>query len=547
MKRRIASLHHVTAAYFDTPVLRDVTLEFHTGEAVGVVGRNGAGKSSLLRCLMGDLVPDEGTVILEKGLKVGYLPQESALDPAATVWDVMQDALPELRATERALAAVEDSLGESEIYGNPDRLAAQLARQEELLEQYAALGGPSFTNTVTATLRQVGLDDSQHALRISALSGGQKKLLTLARLLVSRPNLLLLDEPDNHLDIRGKQLVERVLGSFEGGVVIVSHDRYLLDLIVDRIIEMERNRATGWVGNYSEYVVLKEIAVATQQRRFQAQQKELRRLEESVARLMHWGSVFDNPKFITRAQSMQKRLDRIERIEDPVVDTGTMGLHLGHRRSSDRVLDIQGLGQYFERTDHLLFADLNLLIWRGERVGLMGPNGAGKSVLLNMIRGRLEPTEGRIALGPNVTLGFYDQEHRNLDYDLTLIETVRHFHAMTESTVVSFLRTFQFDYRLCQEKVGTLSGGQRSRLQMALLMLAKPSFLLLDEPTNNLDIESAEVLEQALQDFDGAMLIVSHDRLFLERMVDRIVILEEGTLREHRGALEDYLRAEAGR
>lgn len=542
MKHKLASLNHITAAYFDAPVLRDVTLEFMSQETVGVVGPNGAGKSTLLKCLLGTLVPDEGTVVKAGHLKVGYLPQESELDPALTVMDVMRDALPELQAVEASLAAVENSLGLPQVYEDPARLEAVLAEQAALLEQFGALGGPSFAHTLVATLRQVGLPDPCHGQKVATLSGGQKKLLVLARILISRPDLLLLDEPDNHLDIRGKQLLERVVGRFDGGVVVISHDRFLLDIIADRIIEMERGRALSWTGNYSEYALQKELAVARQQQRYQAQQKEIQRLEESAARLMHWGSVFDNPKFIRRARSMQKRIDRIERIEDPVIDARPMQLALANRRSSEKVLDIRHVAMWFEDGDFLL-DDINLLVWRGERVGLVGPNGAGKSVLLSLILGQRTPMEGEIVLGPSVVPGFYDQEHRNLDYRLTLIETIRRHQCMDESSAVNFLRRFQFEYRQCLDPVGSLSGGERSRLQMALLMLRKPNFLLLDEPTNNLDIMSAEVLEEALTEFTGAMLIVSHDRYFLDRLVDRIVVMEEGTLREYRGTLADYLTA----
>lgn len=353
--------------------------------------------------------------------------------------------------------------------------------------------------------------------------------------------MLLLDEPDNHLDIRGKQLLERLIGRFEGGAVVISHDRFLLDIVADQILEVEGGKVTPWKGNYSEYVLQKEIAVARQAQKFQAQQKEIRRLEASAARLMHWGSVFDNPKFIRRGQSMQKRMERMERMEKPVTEARAMRLDLPPRRSSAKVVDMRQVSLAFDEADAPLLRDLDLLIWKGERVGLVGPNGSGKTVLLSLVQGQRRPTSGEIILGPSVVPGFYDQEHRNLDYALTLIETVRQKRRLDEAAAVNFLGAFQFGYRICKGKVGALSGGERSRLQMALLMLDEPNFLLLDEPTNNLDIRSAEVLEEALTAFAGAMLIVSHDRYFLERIANRIVVLEEGRLREFRGSLADYL------
>lgn len=541
MKRQLASLNHITAAYFDAPVLRDVTLEFLSQEVAGVVGPNGAGKSTLLKCLLGELPPDAGTVVRARNLTIGYLPQESELDPDATAWEVMQEAVPALRAVETALAEAEAQLGQAQVYENPQRLEAALECQAQLLQRYEELRGPSFAHTVKATLRQVGLEDSCHDRAIAVLSGGQKKLLVLARILVARPDMLLLDEPDNHLDIRSKQLLERLIGRFEGGVVVISHDRFLLDIVADQILEVDAGKVTTWKGNYSEYVLQKEIAAARQAQKFQAQQKEIRRLEASAARLMHWGSVFDNPKFIRRAQSMQKRIDRMERIEKPATESRALRLDLPPRRSSAKVVDMRQVSLSFDAVDEPLLRDLDLLIWKGERVGLVGPNGSGKTVLLSLVRGQRQPTAGEIILGPSVVPGFYDQEHRNLDYASTLIETVRRKRRMDEAAAVNFLGAFQFGYRTCKGKVGALSGGERSRLQMALLMLDEPNFLLLDEPTNNLDIRSAEALEEALADFAGAMLIVSHDRYFLERIANRIVVLEQGRLREFRGSLADYL------
>ncbi len=541
MKQKLASFNHVSTAYFDQRVLEDITLTFYSNETVGVVGRNGTGKSSLLRCLWGDLPADEGTVVKTKNLSIGYLPQESALASDKLVLEVMRDAHPDLHRVELELSAAENLLEQPEIYTDSVRLEQVLARQAKLLEEFALLGGPSHTNTILATLRKVGIHDELHQQPVKTLSGGQKKLLALAHILVGKPDLLLLDEPDNHLDIQGKQLLERIVGEFDGGVVIVSHDRYLLDFITDNIIEMERHKAQVWVGNYTEYVVQKEQAVNRQRQQYRAQQKEIRRLEESVARLMQWGSTFDNPKFISRARSMQKRIERIERIEEPLAETESMQLSLANRRSSQKVLELQNMSFRFADTDHVLLRDLNVTIWRGERVGLVGPNGAGKTVLLNLIMGKLTPFRGQVLLGPNVTIGFYDQEHQNLDYSKTLVETVRHYHKMAESVAISFLRTFQFDYQQCLERIQNLSGGERSRFQMALLMLRQPSFLLLDEPTNNLDIPSAEVLEEALLEFKGAMLLVSHDRYFLDRLADRIVVLEEGQLEAYSSSFTDYL------
>ena len=547
MKERVLSFNQVTAAYFDEPVLEDVTLAVYSQETVGVVGRNGSGKSTFLKCLTGLHGVDSGNVVRDRPVRFGYLPQEAELPWDSTVLQVMQRALPELDRVESELQEVEASMGLEEVYGDPSRLEEAIARQERLVARYAELGGPSFERTVEATLRQVGLTNDSFGLQVSDLSGGQKKLLALARILVGKPDFLVLDEPDNHLDLRGKQLLERIIGAFGGGVAIVSHDRYLLDLIVDSIIELERRKVFPWPGNYSEYVIQKEIAVASQARQYQAQQKEIKRLEESAQRLLTWGSVFDNPKFITRGKSILKRIDRIDRIDAPVTDVETMDLSLEYRRGSEKVLEMTDVSYTFPDTGFRLFDRADLLVWKGERVAIVGPNGAGKSLLLSLIRGHLQPTGGSIKLGPGLKVGFYDQEHRNLDYRLSLVDTVRRGHSMTEATTVSFLRKFQFGYRQCLDPVGALSGGERSRLQMALMMLQQPNFLILDEPTNNLDIQSAEILEEVLLGFAGAILVVSHDRYFLDRLVDRVVVLQDGVLREYQGAFGDYLTSLARR
>ena len=342
-------------------------------------------------------------------------------------------------------------------------------------------------------------------------------------------------------------MLEHIISTFAGGVAIVSHDRYLLDLITDSILELERRSVVPWQGNYSEYVIQKEVAVASQIRHYQAQQKEIKRLETSAQRLLTWGAVFDNPKLITRGKSILKRVERIERIEAPAVNDETMDLSLEYQRGSEKVLELNEVSYTFSDTRYRLIDRADLLVWKGERVAIVGPNGAGKSLLLSLIRRRLQPTSGSLKIGPSTKIGFYDQEHRNLDYQLNLVDTIRRDHVRSEESAIAFLRKFQFGYRQCLDPVGALSGGERSRLQMALLMLQQPNFLVLDEPTNNLDIQQAEVLEDVLLGFAGAILVVSHDRYFVDRLADRIVLLEDGILRDYAGTYGAYLTGLAQR
>jgi ATP-binding cassette subfamily F protein 3 len=428
-------------------------------------------------------------------------------------------------------------------------LGRVLEVQARWLERYEEAGGPSYEGRVRAYLKEVGFaTEVELNLPVETLSGGQKKLVALAKLLVLQPKILLLDEPDNHLDLEGKALLERLIRGYEGGVIIVSHDRYLLDLVVDEIAELEDGRLTLYPGDYSEYAFEKHTRLLRQQQLYQTQQKEIGRLEQAAKRLMTWGRVYDNEKLIIRGRSILKRLERMDRIDRPTMERRRMDLQLEGWRGSNKVLELSAISKSYAMADGSTFPvlkGLNLLIWHGERVGLIGANGTGKSLLLRLILGQEEPDQGKIAIGPSVEVGYYAQEHETLDYQRSLIETVRAAAPMTESAAVSFLGKFLFRYLQAQGPVSELSGGERSRLQLALLMLLRTNFLLLDEPTNNLDITSAEVLEEAIANFGGTALIISHDRYFLDRVVDRIVELRNGRLFEYAGNYSDYLAAKS--
>ena len=417
--------------------------------------------------------------------------------------------------------------------------------------EYEQAGGPNYEGRVRSTLRSLGFDEKDFLLPMQVLSGGQKKLAGLARLLVTQPNMLLLDEPDNHLDLPGKALLEKVIDDFPGGVVIVSHDRFLLDLVVDEIAELEDGRLSVFEGTYSEYMFEKEIHLLRQQQMFHVQQREIGRLEQAARRLLLWGRLYDNNKFIRRGVNIQRRIERIDRIDKPVLERRRMDLQLTGWTGSQKVLEIKSLDKVFEGPngeENILFAGLDLRIMHGERVGLVGPNGAGKSVLFRLILEEEQPSGGEIIIGPSIKTGYYAQQHETLDPNQTLIDTVRYAaQRMREEEAVAFLGKFLFKYEQTRSPVRTLSGGEHSRLQMALLMLSGANFLLLDEPTNHLDIASAEVLENVLQDFEGTVLVISHDRYFLDRVVNRIVELEQGELRESAGNYSDYQARKHGK
>jgi ATP-binding cassette subfamily F protein 3 len=549
----LVNLDNIEHSYGPQPVLDRVSWEIQAGQKIGLVGPNGAGKSTLLRVIAGEIRPDSGFVYRHKEARIGYLAQEPVLDGSRTAWEEVLSAAVELVQVEAELRRLEARMADPEVYGDGAALERVLRAHSRSQAEFERLDGYRFQSRAREALRTLGLEEADFELPVGALSGGQKKLVGLAKLLATGADLLLLDEPDNHLDLAGKAYLERFIANFPGTVVIVSHDRYLLDGTVSSIAEVEDRRLTTYKGNYSAYAVEKQLRLLRQQQRYEAQQKEIARIEAAIARFELWASLVVDERHARQARSRQKMLERMEKVEKPVLERRRMGLALDGWRGSRKVLEILDLDKVFPATpaggkeEQIVLAGLDLLMWHGERVGLLGPNGAGKSVLFRCILGWEEPTAGVIKIGPSVRTGYYAQEHETLDPEKTLIEEVRGVKPMYEGEAVSFLGQFLFPYEMARNRVRDLSGGERSRLQLAKLMLSGANFLLLDEPTNNLDLLSCEVLENALDEFEGTVLVISHDRYFLDRVVDRIVELEEGSLTEYPGGYTYYAREQARR
>jgi len=549
----VINLDNIAQGFGTQTVLDGVKWEIQTGQKVGLVGPNGAGKSTLLRIIAAEIKPDSGFVYRHRGARIGYLAQEPVLDAELTVWEEVLSAAEDLVRVETELRRLEARMGAPKIYGDELALARVLSAHSRVQADFERLDGYRFQSRAREALRTLGLKETDFDLPVSALSGGQKKLVGLAKLLAVGADLLLLDEPDNHLDLAGKTYLERFLAGFPGTVVIVSHDRYLLDGTVGLIAEVEDQRLTVYQGNYSAYTVEKQLRLLRQQQRYEAQQKEIARIEAAIARFELWASLVVDERHARQARSRHKMLERMDKIDRPVLDRRRMGLALNGWRGSRKVLEIADLDKVFSaaegdgQEENIILAGLNLLMWHGERVGLLGPNGAGKSVLFRCVLGLEEPTNGVVKIGPSVRVGYYAQEHETLDPDKTLIEELRGIRPMYEQQAVSFLGRFLFPYEMARNQVGNLSGGERSRLQLAKLMLSDANFLLLDEPTNNLDLPSCEVLENALDEFEGTVLVISHDRYFLDRAVDRIVDLEDGSLSEYPGNYSYYAEERARR
>jgi ATP-binding cassette, subfamily F, member 3 len=539
----LLTLNGVRKSFGSRLVLDGVDLMVDRRARVGVIGGNGTGKSTLLRLAIGDETPDAGDVVRRRGVVVSLLPQHP-LGDARTPLETVVAARPDLVELDAELHDVAARLGTPEVTGDLDRMTRVLRRQEELLERWEAAGGPSLEGRARAWLTQLGLTEEEVGLPTTALSGGQRKLIGLAACLAQEPDVLLLDEPEAHLDNDGRAVVEELVRGFDGAVVVVSHDRYLLDETVTSIAELDRGRIRMWPGAYSEYSVARELELERQRQAYVTQQKEIARLEEAIRRFKDWAHRVVDERHIKQARNKQRQIDRMEKVERPVLERRRIGLQLRpHGRGGQRVFELRSVGVAF--SEDPVLAGVDLTVVHGERVGVVGENGAGKSVLLKALVGELPPTEGEVWMGPSIRVGYLAQDQETLDPDRSPLETVRAARPCTEGEAVSLLMKFLFDYEQVRRPNRLLSGGERTRLQLLLLMLSGANLLVLDEPTNHLDIDSVEALEDALERFAGTVVCISHDRYFLDRIADRIVEVRDGGIETTEGGWSDWFARRA--
>ena len=512
-------------------VLDGLDLELADGMRIGVLGPNGGGKSTLLAILAGLEHADAGTVTRRRALVHAFLPQHVPGD-ARTALALVRAARPELAELETELAAVERRLADPRLVADLDAIGRALAHQDRLLARWAEQDGDRADAEARGLLDELGVPGD---VPTEALSGGQRKLVAMAACLARRPQVLMLDEPEAHLDMRRRDQLERIVDAFDGAVLMVSHDRHLLDACVGAIAELDRGRIRIWPGGYSAYAVARQLELERQREQYVTQQKEIARLEEAIRRFRHWAHITVNERAARQARVKRMQIEKMEKVGRPVLERRKMALALRSGvRGGQRVLALEGVDVAFDPDDPVLL-DVELVVGRGERVGVVGPNGAGKTALLRTLGGTLEPAGGLRWIGPGIDVGYLSQAAAGLPPDAAVIDVLRAGRSIAEDVAVRRLMAFLFDYEQVRRPVGTLSGGERTRLAFLLLMEDAPNCLLLDEPTNHLDVDSIEVLEDALEHYDGTVVAVSHDRYFLDRIADRIVVVADGAADAYEG------------
>ncbi|MDD5945393.1 MAG: ABC-F type ribosomal protection protein [Clostridia bacterium] len=533
----ILSCKDISKSYGTDVILKKITFNLEDKEKAAIVGVNGAGKTTLFRIITDQLSHDDGQLYIPKDVSIGYLEQNIDIRSEKTVYEEMLSVFEPIFKLEESLRDMEkkmSSLSDSEY----DSFMAQYAR---LQQQFEESDGYSYQSRIKGVLKGLGFSEDEYSQKVCTLSGGQKTRVFLGRLLLSRPDILLLDEPTNHLDIESIQWLEDFLRGYTGAVLIISHDRYFLDRTVTKIIDIENGKSTVYNGNYSFFIRQKDAARAAQLKQYADQQKEIRHQEEVIKTLRQ----FNREKSIKRAESREKALEKMDRLERPENLPEKMHFRLTPRiQSGNDVLSVENLSMSFG--SNKLFSNVSFEIKRGEKVAIIGPNGIGKSTLFKIILGSLSPDGGKTALGVNVNPGYYDQEHHELDDRNTIFDEIHNAYPnMTNGEIRNVLAAFVFTEDDVFKTIGSLSGGEKGRVSLAKIMLSKSNFLILDEPTNHLDMYSKEILEDAINSYDGTVLYISHDRYFIDKTAERTLELSRDGVTQYLGNYTYYLEKKA--
>ena len=529
----ILSCNNISKAFVENTVLKNISFHVEERERAAIIGNNGAGKSTLLKIIMKELAPDEGEVIISKNKTIGYLAQHQNLIGNQSIYEELLSVKEDIINLEKRMRSIEETMK----HVDGDELSDLMDTYTRLTHEFELKNGYAYKSEIVGVLKGLGFDESDFNKQTDKLSGGQKTRVALGKLLLTKPDIILLDEPTNHLDMESIMWLENYLLNYDGCVIIVAHDRYFLDKIVTKVIEIENASALVYNGNYTDFAQKKAMLRDAQLKQYYNQQREIKHQEEVIAKLRS----FNREKSIKRAESREKMLNKIEVIEKPMEYQASMHFTLEPRVvSGNDVLSVKELKKSFNSL--LLFEDLNFEIKRGERVAIIGKNGTGKTTILKIINGILEADNGIIKLGFKVQIGYYDQEHNVLNMNKTVFDEISdEYPTLTNTEIRNVLAAFLFTNDDVFKRIGDLSGGERGRVSLAKLMLSEANFLILDEPTNHLDIASKEILEQALASYTGTVLFVSHDRYFINKTATRILDLYNNNLVNYIGNYDYYL------
>ena len=530
----LLSIQKLNKSFQMNAVLKDADLTLQTGQRMGLTGVNGCGKSTLFKLIAGSMEPDSGVVSVARGARVGLLTQEADIQSDLTVQQELERVFEPLREMERRLRAMEAEMAEQH---KDAEACARLSRSyANLLDRFEASGGYEWPSRIQGVLAGLGFARGREDQPARLLSGGEKTRLCLARLLLTQPELLLLDEPTNHLDLQSVQWLEETLKKYRGTVLVISHDRYFLNAVCDCMAEISMGHIVQYEGNYDVFSVKRQADIERQIKEYDLQQAEIARQEAIIQRYR----MFNREKSIKAAESREKRLEKMERLERPKSEQKLRMSFEARRRTGEEVLGVKDVSKGFE--GRKLFEHFSLQLRLGDRVAIIGPNGVGKSTLLNIIARRLQPDSGTVVFGSNVDMGYYEQHQTRLNPEKDILNEVwDEFPRLEMDRIRSVLALFLFTGDDVYQPIKTLSGGEKGRVSLAKLMLRHDNLLLLDEPTNHLDMDSREVLEGALEDFDGTLLTVSHDRYFINRVANRVVEMSADGAREYSGNYDDYL------
>ncbi len=518
-------------------ILENITFSINEGDKIGLVGINGTGKTTLFKIISGEYGYDSGEIYLSKNTEIGYLEQNTNFESTNNILEEVLTVFTDLMDMEKHLRKLEEDIAKESNKGESEKLTRLMDEYAHKLEDFGNRNGYGYKSEAKGVLKGLGFSDEDFTKTVNFLSGGEKTRVLLAKLLLKKPNLLLLDEPTNHLDTDAVEWLEFFLKQYNGTVLLISHDRYFLDQVSNRIFELHNKKLKDYNGNYSTFIEKAKVEKEIELKKYEQQQIEIKRQEEVIEKL----KAFGREKQVKRARSREKALDKIEVMDKPESHRKKARIRFEPSVASGYdVLQVNDLAMGYD--ERILFRGIDFNIYKGEKVALIGPNGIGKSTLFKILMNELNPLEGRIKLGANVNVGYFHQEQKTLNLENTIINEIwNEYTKLDQTTIRSLLGAFLFEGEEVFKEISTLSGGERARVALLKLMLSKSNFLLLDEPTNHLDIDSKEILEDALSHYDGTLFIISHDRYFLNKVVDKILVLNEEGLKEYLGNYDYYL------